>query len=345
MAAGGNDGEKRLPGLIFSHAEYRQSHFFSGPPFLSTRNQHGSARKPKLTWATDQGGAITVTISSARPNLRNLVMTELGVSEKRRIRLDNKFASRPPRTRIDCGGEAQGKSRGNRGKNELFVCAIAGNPAGFGTLRCPVFGRKGHTPKCWARCCKLQADLGLAATHRTEVRHMALLFLFRFVVPHVHHGSARETSGKQDQRPVGIYGQSFGEFLEVLAGSILAAYTDRHLHQYALTAAPSSHMHGYIRDLSHTASLQIQEATIPCGMGLSRTSREAVCEMDTVLPSCVARSARNGACRGRGRSGGGGQSFAPGREAFLPIAKSTRKCGESRTTPGTSSSGNPSTGR
>ena len=143
---------------------------------------------------------------------------------------DQTLASRPRRTLIDCGGEVQGESRGNRRKNELFVCALARNRAGFRTPRCPVFGRKGHTPKCWARCCKLQTDLGLAATHRTEVRHVALLSLFRLVVPHVHYGSASETSGKQDQGPVGIYGQSFGEFLKVLTGSVLAADADGDLH-------------------------------------------------------------------------------------------------------------------
>ncbi len=52
---------------------------------------------------------------------------------------------------------------------------------------------------------------------------MALLFLFCFVVPHVNHGSAGEPSSEQDQGPVGIYGQSFREFLEVRCLSVLPA--------------------------------------------------------------------------------------------------------------------------
>src|SRR6266700_7054122 len=101
---------------------------------------------------------------------------------------------------------------------------------------------------------------------------MALLFLFCFVVPHVNHGSAGEPSSEQDQGPVGIYGQSFREFLEVRSLSVLPAYADGHLHQHALTAAPSSRTRGCIRDLSHATSLQIQKSTIPCVMRLSRAS-------------------------------------------------------------------------
>src|SRR5260370_15103791 len=132
-------------------------------------------------------------------------------------------------------GEAVGT-----GENDLLIATLAGNRAGFGTFRGPVFGRKGHTPEGWARRCKLQTDLGLAAAHRPEECHSALLFLFRLVVPHVHHASAGETSAKQNQGSVGIDRQSFGVFLEVLAGSVLSAYAHRNLHQHALTAAPRS---------------------------------------------------------------------------------------------------------
>src|SRR6266568_3672457 len=76
----------------------------------------------------------------------------------------------------------------------LLDCARAQNRAGLGTLRGPIFGRKGHAPEGGARCGKLQTDLCLAATHRTEERYMALLFLFRFVVPQVNRGTAGEAS-------------------------------------------------------------------------------------------------------------------------------------------------------
>src|SRR5260370_4963905 len=99
--------------------------------------------------------------------------------------------------------------------NELLIGTLSGNRSGFGTPRVPVLGRKGHAPEGWARCRKLQTDLRLAATHRTEECHMALLFLFRFVVLHVNHGAAGEASSEQDQRPVGIYVQSFREFLAI----------------------------------------------------------------------------------------------------------------------------------
>ncbi len=85
---------------------------------------------------------------------------------------------------------------------------------------------------------------------------MALLFLFRLAVPHVNYASAGETSDKQDQGPVGVNGKSFGEFLEVLTLSVLAANADGDLHQHALTAAPSARMRECIRDLSHTTSLK-----------------------------------------------------------------------------------------
>src|SRR5256884_7455240 len=97
--------------------------------------------------------------------------------------------------------------RGNQagtGENELLVCAVAGNRAGLRTPGGPVFGRKGHAPEGWARCRKLQTDFCFAATHRTEERHMALLFLFRFVVPHVNRTAAGEASGKRsEERRVG----------------------------------------------------------------------------------------------------------------------------------------------
>jgi hypothetical protein len=52
---------------------------------------------------------------------------------------------------------------------------------------------------------------------------MALLLLFRFVVPHVDYRAAGDSSGKQNQGPMGIDGQSFGEFLEVPTLSVLSA--------------------------------------------------------------------------------------------------------------------------
>src|SRR5260370_2193055 len=218
----------------------------------------------------------------------------------------------------------------------------SGHRWGFGTARVPVVGRKGHAQEGWARCRKLQTDLRLAATHRTEECHMALLFLFRFVVLHVNHGAAGEASREQDQGPVGIYGQSFREFLEIDTLSALPAYADGHLHQHALTAAPSSRTRGCIRDLSHATSLQIQKSTIPCGTELSSVSSEAVFKVDTVLPNCAARSERSGAYRIRGRSGEAAQFFARGRGASLPTARSTPKCAESRTGLGTWSSESPS---
>ena len=85
---------------------------------------------------------------------------------------------------------------------------------------------------------------------------MALLFLFRLVVPHMNHGATDETSGKQNQCSVGINGQSLREFLELLTLRVLPAYADADLHQHALTAALSARMRRCTRDLSHTTSLQ-----------------------------------------------------------------------------------------
>jgi hypothetical protein len=45
---------------------------------------------------------------------------------------------------------------------------------------------------------------------------------------------------------VGVNGESFGEFLEFVTLSVLPAQADGDLHQHALTAAPSAHMHGCI---------------------------------------------------------------------------------------------------
>ena len=113
---------------------------------------------------------------------------------------------------------------------ELFDGAIGGNRAGFGTPRGPVLGRKGHAPEGWARGGKLQTDLCLAATHRTEEHHMALLLLFRFVVPDVNRTAAGDASGKQNQGAVGVNGKSFGEFLEIITLSVFPVYADAHLH-------------------------------------------------------------------------------------------------------------------
>src|ERR1700756_2888335 len=108
-------------------------------------------------------------------------------------------------------------------ENRLLVPAVTCDCARFGVLRRPVFRGKGHAPKCWPRCCKLQADLRLAAANRAEERHMALLFLFCFVVLHVYHGAADEARGEQYQASVGIDRKSLRVFLEVLALRILAA--------------------------------------------------------------------------------------------------------------------------
>jgi hypothetical protein len=59
---------------------------------------------------------------------------------------------------------------------------------------------------------------------------MALLFLFRFVVPDVNRTAAGDASGKQNQAAVGVNGKSFGEFLEVLTLSVFPAYADADLH-------------------------------------------------------------------------------------------------------------------
>src|SRR5260370_15066475 len=72
----------------------------------------------------------------------------------------------------------------------------------------------------------------------------------------MNHGAADKTSGKQDQRSVGVNGQSLREFLELLALSVFPAYTDGHLHQYALAAALGARVKVSTRDLSHTTSLE-----------------------------------------------------------------------------------------
>src|SRR5713226_502541 len=158
--------------------------------------------------------------------------------------------------------------------NRLLDRALIGNRAGFGTLRCPVLGRKGYPPEDGARCCKLQTYLRLAAADRTEICHVAFLFFFGFVVPHMNHGAADDPRTKQYQRPVGVNGESLRGFLEVLTLSVLPAYADADLHQHALAAALSARIRGCIRDLSHTTSLQINytgrdrivESISRCGM-------------------------------------------------------------------------------
>src|SRR5216683_5461420 len=144
------------------------------------------------------------------------------------------------------------------GESELLDRALIGNRAGFGTLRCPVFGREGYPPEGGARCCEFQTYLCLATAHGTEIRHVAFLFFFGFVVPHMNHGAADDPRSKQYQPPVGVNGESLCEFLEVLSLSVLPAQADADLHQHALAAALGARMRGYgcTRDLSHTTSLQ-----------------------------------------------------------------------------------------
>ena len=49
--------------------------------------------------------------------------------------------------------------------------------------------------------------------------------------------------------------ESFGEFLEILALSVLPAHADAYLHEHALTAAPGASVHRSMRDFSHVTSL------------------------------------------------------------------------------------------
>src|SRR5437016_14111236 len=109
------------------------------------------------------------------------------------------------------------------GTSYLFR-TIAENVAGLWALRGPIFRRKGHAPESRARRRKFQTDLRLAATHRTEKRHLALLFLFRFVVLHVNHCPAGQAGVKQDQGAVGIYGQRLRVFVEFSSFSVLSTY-------------------------------------------------------------------------------------------------------------------------
>jgi len=93
---------------------------------------------------------------------------------------------------------------------------------------------------------KLQTNLGFAAAHRAEERHVALLFFFCFVMPHMNHGAADKTSGKQNQSSVGVNGQSLREFLELLTLRVFPAHADADLHQHALAAALGARMDGVL---------------------------------------------------------------------------------------------------
>src|SRR5437660_9945353 len=98
-------------------------------------------------------------------------------------------------------------------------------------------------------------------------------------------------------------------------------------------------MHGCIRALSHTTSLQNNYTR---RYRIVEDIPKSVCKVDTVFINSVARSERNDACRAPDRSGAGAQFSARGRGASLPPARSNRKLGESRRARETWSSGNPS---
>src|SRR5260370_981879 len=118
----------------------------------------------------------------------------------------------------------------------------------------PVFGRKRHAPESGSRYDKLQAYFGLAATHRNEKHDMALLFLFRLVVPHMDDAAAGDARLKQNQRPVRVNGESFREFLEVLALGVHSSKTQGDVHQHALAAASRPRIRICAWNLSHATS-------------------------------------------------------------------------------------------
>jgi len=171
---------------------------------------------------------------------------------------------------------------------------------------------------------------------------MTLLFLLRFVVLHVDLASAGETCAQQNQGSVCVNGESFRVLLEVLALGVRPSNADRDLHQHALTAPSRSRIRRCVRYLSHTTSLQ---QLYPAG----DQSRESPGQHDSnSIPgffSCAGRWARNGACHGPDKSAVAARFSARGRAASLPTARSTPRCGESRTARGTWSWGNPSTDR
>src|SRR4029077_3481638 len=133
--------------------------------------------------------------------------------------------------------------------------------------------------------------------------------------PHVNHCTAGKTSVKQDQGPVGVDGESFGELLEVHSLRVLPSYANGDLHQHALTAAPGACMRGRIRNLSHAIFLQINYTRKD---RIVENIPEGGIQKRTVIPTRADRSERNGGCRIPGRSGEGARFSARGRGASLP---------------------------
>src|SRR5215467_2688857 len=190
------------------------------------------------------------------------------------------FHKIPRHSRVGLFAQEKSLRDSRSGKDNLLWCAelcVCGTR--LGVLGRPVFGREGHVPEIRAGRCEFHADFRPAAAHRAQKRYAALLFLFRLVVPHVHHTAADNARVEEHERTVRVDRERFRYLLKILPLGILAANADAHLHEHALAAAAGSGMCVWCGNLRH-ANPRF-ETTIPLKKSFERASRTAVFQVDT----------------------------------------------------------------
>jgi len=238
---------------------------------------------------------------------------------------------------------------------------------------CPIFRRERHAPESRAGNRKLQTNLGLTRSNRSQEDNVALLFFLGRIVLQENFTSARDSRGDHNQRAMRIYGQRCRLFLEGFSLGIGSAEVNGNLHQDSLTAAAWTWMRRSTCGLTHNPSTteytpglgKVECQARACtqkryaavsriGITWWRSNRLGKRKNDgTDFPfrsgrrmlRRAGRSVNSCVYRVPGRFGAAVLFFVRDPAVILPTARASRTCAESRTAPGTSSLGSPSIGR
>ncbi len=111
-----------------------------------------------------------------------------------------------------------------------------GGGAGFGVFGGPVFGGEGYAPEGGARVEEFQAYFGSAVADGAQENHVAVLFFLGAQVLQEKFAAAGNAGGHQNQGAVGVDGEGFCFFGEIISLGVVTTDANGNLHQDALAA-------------------------------------------------------------------------------------------------------------
>jgi hypothetical protein len=142
---------------------------------------------------------------------------------------------------------------------------LLGVAAGFGIFGGPVFRREGYAPELRTASGEFQADFGFVAAHRAKKSDVTFLLFLGGVVAQHQEAAAGDARLQQNQRAMGVDGQSVTFFIEWLALRVGAVYSNAELHQDALASATATCVgwiggkfgHGVLARFDYTAGFGV----------------------------------------------------------------------------------------